>query len=117
LSSVADFGWSLGLVVACMVQARGLMECPTGPPFLSFAKENKHPEALTETQSHVLVSDEINLKRPSLPICKCFIYQINFIFSICALVLMCLPFDCSDLMLLQFSLKWRCYAVVASVSI
>ena len=28
-----------------------------------------------------------------------------------------LPFDCSNLMPLQFSLKWRCHAVVASVSI
>jgi hypothetical protein len=47
-----------GLVVAWLVQASGLMECPRGPPFLSFAKQNKHP-ALTGTQSHVLLSDEI----------------------------------------------------------
>jgi hypothetical protein len=34
------------------------MERPTGPPFLSFAKQNRHP-ALTETRSHALLSDEI----------------------------------------------------------
>jgi hypothetical protein len=66
-----------GLVVAWLVQASGLMECPRGPPFLSFAKQNK-PPALTETQSHVLLSDE-KISKGLLCLFVMLYYQINSI--------------------------------------
>ena len=64
------------LVVAWLVQASSLMEFPRRPPFLSFARQNKLP-ALTGTQSHVLLSDDIISK--GLLCLFVVIYQINFI--------------------------------------
>lgn len=113
LSSVADSLWSLGW---WLVRASSLMERPTGPPFLSFAKQNRHP-ALTETRSHALLSDEIISKDllclvvmlDQISFISLF-FLISYVQPICTTIMEYLTFRCSYLMPLQFCLKWRCHA-------